>query len=137
MGDSNVDRDGGGVNGDGSGGNFPSQQSAGTETSVPRTSSTMAVVLRNFIWENADLFRVFASEAFYRRMGDVRRHPGAPHHRVARPGVHPRHQVVWPPPGPPSSLIWTPSRVGENRNFGLCFVQIREYFLCNFSERQK
>jgi hypothetical protein len=26
---------------------------------------------------------------------------------------------------------------GENRNFGLCFVQFREYFPCNFSETQK
>jgi hypothetical protein len=26
---------------------------------------------------------------------------------------------------------------GENRNFGLRFVQFQEYFLCNFSETQK
>jgi hypothetical protein len=26
---------------------------------------------------------------------------------------------------------------GENRNFGLRFIQFREYFLCNFSETQK
>jgi hypothetical protein len=26
---------------------------------------------------------------------------------------------------------------GENRNFGLCFIQFREYFLCNFSKTQK
>jgi hypothetical protein len=26
---------------------------------------------------------------------------------------------------------------GENRNFGLRFVQFREYFMCNFSETQK
>jgi hypothetical protein len=74
---------------------------------------------------------------FYRRRGVVRGHPGAPHHSVARPGVQPHHQVVWPPPGPPSSLLWTPSHVGENRNFGLRFVQLQEYFLCNFSETQK
>jgi hypothetical protein len=144
MGDRNVDRDGGGVNGDGggvdgdgSGDNFSSRQGARTETSVPRTSSAMAVVLRNFIWENADFFRVFASEPLYRRRGDVRGHQGGPHHVVARPGVDRRHQVVWPPPGPPPSLLWTPSRAGENRNFRLCFVQFRESFLCNFSETQK
>jgi hypothetical protein len=66
------------------------------------------------------------SEAFYTRRGDVRGHLGAPHHRVARRGVHSRHQVVWPPPGPPPSLFWTPSRVGENRNFGICFIQFRD-----------
>ena len=37
MGVSNGDEDGGGVDGDGSGGNSPSQQGARTETSVPRT----------------------------------------------------------------------------------------------------
>jgi hypothetical protein len=36
---------------------------------------------------------------------------------------HPRHHMVWLPPGPPPSLLWTPSRVEENRNFGLRFVQ--------------
>ena len=36
MGVSNGDEDGGGVDGDGSGGNSPSRQGAGTETSVPR-----------------------------------------------------------------------------------------------------
>jgi hypothetical protein len=40
------------------------------------------------------------------------------------------------PPLPPS-LLWTPSRVGKNRNFGFCFVQFREYFMCNFSKTQK
>ena len=37
MGVSNGDEDGGGVDGDGSGGNSPSRQGAETETSVPRT----------------------------------------------------------------------------------------------------
>ena len=36
MGISNSDEDGGGVDGDGSGGNSPSRQGARTETSVPR-----------------------------------------------------------------------------------------------------
>jgi hypothetical protein len=48
-----------------------------------------------------------------------------------------RHPMVWPPPGPPSTLLWTPSRAGENKNFGLRFVQFREYFPCNFFETQK
>jgi hypothetical protein len=66
----------------------------------------MAAALRNFIWKNIDVFRVFVSEAFYRRRGDVRGHLGGPHHRVVQPGVHPCHQVVWPPLGPPPSLLW-------------------------------
>jgi hypothetical protein len=87
MGDSNGNEDGGGVDGDGSGGNSPSRQGAKTKTSVPQNSSTMAAVLRNFSWMDADSFRVFASEAIYRRNGDVRGHPRGPHHMVARPGV--------------------------------------------------
>jgi hypothetical protein len=47
--------------------------------------SSMAAALRNFSWIDTGLFRVFASEAFYRRKGDVRGHPRGPHHTVARP----------------------------------------------------
>jgi hypothetical protein len=36
IGDSNGDEDGGGVDGIGSGGNFPSRQGARTETSIPQ-----------------------------------------------------------------------------------------------------
>jgi hypothetical protein len=43
----------------------------------PRTLSATAVAMRNFIYENADSFRVFASDDFYRRRGDVRGHQGA------------------------------------------------------------
>jgi hypothetical protein len=137
MGDSNVDGDGGGVDGDGSGGNSLSRQGAGTETSVPRNWSSTAAVLRNFSGRNANSFRVFASEALYRRRGDVRGHQGGPHPLVARPGVDLRHPMVCLAPGCPLSLLWTPSRVEKSRNFGLRFVQFWEYFLCNFSETQK
>jgi hypothetical protein len=36
-------------------------------------------------------------------------------------------------PGPSPSLLWTPYSCRKNRRFGFCFVQFREYFLCNFS----
>jgi hypothetical protein len=74
MGDSNSDRDGGEVDGDGSGGNSPSRQGAGIETSVPQNWSSMAAVLRNFSGRNTDSFKVFASKALYRQRGDVRGH---------------------------------------------------------------
>jgi hypothetical protein len=54
MGVSNGDEDGGGVDGDDSGGNSPSRQGAGTETSVPQNWSSMAAALRNFLWMEAD-----------------------------------------------------------------------------------
>jgi hypothetical protein len=79
MRDSNVDGDGGevngdggggdGVDGDGSGGTSQSRQGAGTETSVPRNWSSTAAALQNFTGKNADSFRVFAIEALYRRKG--------------------------------------------------------------------
>ena len=80
MGVSNDDEDGGGVDGDGSGGNSPSRQGAGIEISVPRNLSSMAAELRNFSWMEADCFRVFDLEASYRRRGDVGRCTGCPHH---------------------------------------------------------
>jgi hypothetical protein len=86
MGDSNIDGDGGRVDGDGSGGNSPSRQGARPETPVPRTSSSMAAALRNFSWIIAGLLRVFVSKALYRRWGNVRGHPRGPHHVVVRPG---------------------------------------------------
>jgi hypothetical protein len=85
MGDSNGDGVGSGVDGDSSGGNSPSRQGVGTETSVSRTSSSMAAELQNFSWMVADSFRVFALEGFYRRKGDVRGWPGGPHHTLAWP----------------------------------------------------
>jgi hypothetical protein len=68
MGVSNGDEDGGGVDGDGSGGNSPSWKDAGTETSVPRNSSLMVAALWNFLWMDTGRFRVFASEAGTRAM---------------------------------------------------------------------
>jgi hypothetical protein len=94
MGDNNGDGVGSGVDGDGSGGNSPSRQGVGTETSVSRTSSSIAAELQNFSWMVAESFRVFASEGFYRRKGDVRGWPGGPHHTLARPEWGGRHQVV-------------------------------------------
>jgi hypothetical protein len=109
MGVSNVDGDGSGVDGDGSGGNSPSRQGVRIETSVPRTSSSMAAALRNFSWMETGRFRIFASERIYRRKGNVRGWTRGPHHLVARPEGGARHPMVCLPPGPPPSLLWTPS----------------------------
>jgi hypothetical protein len=86
IGDSKVDGDGGEVDGDGgevdgvsgdgdgdgSGGTSVSRQGAGTETSIPQNSSTVAAELRNCFWKIADSPRVFRPEALYRRRGVVR-----------------------------------------------------------------
>jgi hypothetical protein len=67
------------TDGDDSGGTFPSRQGAGTETSVPRNSSTAAVELQNCFWKIADSLRVFRPEALYMRRGVIRGLPGPPH----------------------------------------------------------
>jgi hypothetical protein len=54
MGISNVNEDGGGVDGDGSEGNSLSRQGAGRETSIPRNWTSMAVALQNFSWMDTD-----------------------------------------------------------------------------------
>jgi hypothetical protein len=54
MGVSNDDEDGGGVNGDGSGGNAPSRPGAGIETSVPQNLSLMVAALQYFSLMDAD-----------------------------------------------------------------------------------
>jgi hypothetical protein len=45
--------------------------------------------------------------------------------------------VVSLAPGPPPSHLRSLRSFGKNRRFGFCFVQFREYFLCNFSETPK
>jgi hypothetical protein len=120
MGVSNGDEDGGGVDGDGYGGNSLSRQGAETEISVPRNCSSMVAVLRNFSWVDAGLFRVFTSEAFYRRKGNVRGHLRGPHHMVAQPeGGMPPYGVAASVPSSVSALdsVSVSEKIG-----GLAFV---------------
>jgi hypothetical protein len=107
MGVSNSDEDGGGVDGDGSDGNSPSRQGAGIETSVPQNWSLMAAVLRNFLWIESNLFRVFMSMTIYRQKDEIRGRKRGPHHTVARSEVGPCHPMVWLPPGSSPSPLWT------------------------------
>src|SRR4051812_12259637 len=74
------------IDGDGSGGTSPSRQGAGTETSIPRISPSVAAALRTFLWIFDCRSRVFSPGDFYRRTSEARRQPGGPHPLVARPG---------------------------------------------------
>src|SRR3954466_7927985 len=87
IGVSNGDGDGGGVDGDGSGGTSPSRQGAGTETSVPQISPSVATRCGGFRgWRPNDL-GFLSREASYRRRGGARRQPGGPDPLVAPPGL--------------------------------------------------
>jgi hypothetical protein len=88
-------------------------------------------------WKSVRLFRIFPTKGIYRWKGDVRGWTRDPHHLVAQPGGGPRHPMVRPPPGLAPSTLWTPSSFQVNRDFGFCFVQFQEYFMCNFSETLK
>jgi hypothetical protein len=88
-------------------------------------------------WKSVRAPRVFPTKGIYRGKGDVRRCTRGPHHLVAWPWGGPRHPMVRPSPGPAPYLLWTSSSFQVNRNFGFCFVQFREYFLCNISKTQK
>jgi hypothetical protein len=87
-------------------------------------------------WKSVWAFRVFSMKGIYSWKGDVRGWTRGPHHLVAWPGGGPCHPMVRLPPGCSPSLLWTPSSCQVNRNIGFCFVQFREYFLCNFSEHK-
>ena len=125
---------GGGVDGDGSGGQSLSRQGAGTGPSDPRNLVSMVAARRNFSWKMIDSFRVFASGGINRPKYDGQSRPWAPHHVPARPEVGPLHHMVWRGRGSPPSPLSTLCTCWENRRLSFRPVQFREYVLCNFSE---
>jgi hypothetical protein len=93
--------------------------------------------LQYVFWKVDRALRVFSSRRIYRKKGNVRRWTRGPHHAPTWPRGGPRHGGCGRPLAPPPSLLWTLFHVRKNRNFSICFIQFREYFLCNFSETQK
>jgi hypothetical protein len=116
------------TDGDGSGGTSLSRQGAGTETSVPQNLSSTMAVLRNCSGKNADSFRVFHREAFYRRRGVVRRRPGGSHRRGAQPGARPHPLMVRLAPGPPPSPLRFSGSFGKFPDVRLLFCPISRIF---------
>ena len=97
MGVSNGDEDGGGVDGDGSGGTSRPGRVPKQRLLSPELGFLVAAELRNSSGEIVDSHRVFEAGGLYRRRGDVGGHPWAPHHVTARQKVGPRRHVVRPP----------------------------------------
>jgi hypothetical protein len=111
MGVSNGDEDGGGIDGDSSGGNSLSWQGAGTETSVPRNWSSMAGCCGTFHgWMPNDL-------GFSRRRhfvgGRAMLEGTQGTHAIRWCGQGAHHPMVWPPLSPSPSLRGTPSSYRE------------------------
>jgi hypothetical protein len=116
------------TDGDGFGGTSPSQQGAGIETSVPRNLSSTAAALQNCSGKNADCFRVFRREAFYRRRGVIWRRPEGSHHRGARLGAGPCPLMVRLAPGPPLALVRSSILFREKYDFWNLFHPIPRIF---------
>jgi hypothetical protein len=124
--------------GDGSGGTSPSRQGAGTETSIPRNLSTAAAELRNSSGNFANFPRVFFVLRLY--IGEGASSGGCQGALTRRGrGQGPGHTALFC--GAllaPLHLLFSSLEASVNFwTFGFCFVQFREYFLCNFSETQK
>src|SRR4051812_20591137 len=91
---------------------------------VPRISLLVAAALRRFSWISSVFFRVFGSEASYRRRGG--RGGGQRAHTLPRRGpglASPRG--VWPPSGASLSLLLESCPSWKVINFGFCPVQFR------------
>jgi hypothetical protein len=88
-------------------------------------------------WKSDRVFRFFPSGGLYRQRGSVRGGPGRPHHQGRGAGAG--HAALWcGRPVAPLRLLLSSLEASVNFwTFGFCFVQFREYFLCNFSETQK
>jgi hypothetical protein len=120
-----------------SGGDSPLRQGREELLDPPDLASMTLAACSMFFWKRVRAPRVFSSRRIYRRKGDVRGWTRRSHPLVARARARPLHPRVWLAPGPSPALLWTPSLCQVIRDFGFCFVQFREYFLCNFSETQK
>jgi hypothetical protein len=118
-----------------SGRDSPLRQGAEIELlDPPDLASTTAVACSMIRGKEIRCLGFFPSRGLYRRKGIIRGGTRWSHHMVARPGAGPHHPMVSLAPGPPPSHLWSSRSFGKNRRFGFCFVQFREYFMCNFSE---
>ena len=134
MGGSNSDEDGGGVDGDGSGGNSLSRQGAKTETSVPRISSAMVAAWRKFCGRRLD---DLGYSRYGEYMGERATSVGAQGgHTMPRRG--PALGRAWLGCGRPAACLRLPLGLlcchDNYKTSGFCPVRFREYFLCRISE---
>jgi hypothetical protein len=120
-----------------SGGDSPLRQGAGKSFwTLPISGRQRRRIVMCF-WKSDRVFRFFSPGGIYRRKGSIKGGASWPHHRVARPGPGPRPLGVSLARAPLRLLFGILEASVNIRRFGFCFVQFREYFLCNFSKTQK
>jgi hypothetical protein len=120
-----------------SGGDSPLRQGAGKSFWTLPISGQWRRQIAMYSEKGDQVFRFFPSGGLYRRRGSVRSGPGGPHHRWARARGRPRPWWCGRPVALLRLLFGSLEASVNFRMFGFCFVQFREYFLCNFSETQK
>jgi hypothetical protein len=88
-------------------------------------------------WKIDRVFRFFPSGVFIGEGAATEVDQGGLTHRGVVQGLAAPPQGV-AGPWPPSIFSFGLLEASVNiRRFGFCFIQFREYFLCNFSETQK
>jgi hypothetical protein len=125
------------TDGDGFGGTSPSQQGAGTETSVPRNLSSMAAELRNCSGKNADSPRFSVGRLLVGEGASSGGDQGLLTIGVRGQGLGHAPSLCGQPLAPLQLPFGPRPLSGKNRNSRTCFVRFREYFLCSFSKTQK
>ena len=110
MGDSSVDEDGGGVDGEAFRGHFPVPAACRNRDSCPPDLGfAMAAALEGFSYRGFSVSWLFRLEVlgrgpFYRRRGGVRRSKRRPGGKAARANPRPRRPPSWWACGPPLVL---------------------------------
>jgi hypothetical protein len=120
-----------------SGGDSPLRQGAGKSLWTLPISGRRRRRIAMCFWRSDRVFRFFQSGGLYRRRDDARGGPGALTTGGRGPGAG---RAPWWCGHPMAllRLLFDSLEASVNfRMFGFCFVQFREYFLCNFSETQK
>jgi hypothetical protein len=120
-----------------SGGDSPLRQSAGKSFWTLPISGRRRRWIAMYSGKVIGCFRFLPSGGLYRRRGGVRGGPGWPHHQGCEPALG--RAALWcGRPVAPLRLLFSSLEAPVNFwKSGVCFVQFREYFLCNFSETQK
>jgi hypothetical protein len=120
-----------------SGGDSPLRQGVGKSFwTLPILGRRRRRIMMCF-WKIDWVFRFFPSGGLYRRRGGVRSGPKRSHTKGRGQGLG-HAALLCERPMAPLRLLFGPLEALLNfLMFGFCFIQFREYFLCNFSETQK
>jgi hypothetical protein len=120
-----------------SGDDSPLRQGAGKSFWTLSISGRRRRRIAICFWKIDRVFRFFPSGVFIGGRAASGGGPGGLTTRGRRPGAG--HATLWCGwPVAPRRLLFGLLEASLNiRRFGFCFIQFREYFLCNFSETQK